>query len=46
MLIGYCYPGIIVQGGDGAYSRHHFKHLGAHNLCLFSGGALAHQRFT
>ncbi len=47
MLIGYRYLGIItVQSGAGLYKRHRFKCLGAHNLCLPSRGALAHQLFT
>ena len=47
MLIGYRNPRIIiVQGDAGLYSYHRFKHLGAHNLCLLSRGALVHQLST
>ncbi len=47
MLIGYRYPQTVaVQSSAGPYSRHRFKHLGAHNLCLLSRGALVHQLCT
>ncbi len=47
MLIGYRYQEIItVQSGAGLYNSHRFKPLGAHNLCLLSGGALAHLLYT
>lgn len=46
MLLDYRYPqAIAVQSGASRYIRHRFKHLGAHDLCLFSRGVSVHLQY-